>query len=319
MTCKSETKSTGAPSHLWDGALPDVIVIGPGGCKGFLELGALLYLEKNSLLRNVKIYSGVSVGAVIGLLITAGYSITDIISEALQTNLFQDISHINFSDMKLNSGLISNEHISHKLSQLVRNKYGFIPTLKQLYMATGIKLVSVTMNIDTHIPEYLSHETDPDLSCVEAVLLSMNIPFLFYKMKYKGNVYIDGAFGNPYPIDQYDDGKSNILGLYIETQYIGSSNLTYLFKVLTSSIHEIRRRIQKASSSRCRHLIFPSNIIDVTGITVDTATKSQMVLMGHQHAMKFMTSEEPDEVIIIDPVDSSGSHIEIIPGMFQIT
>ena len=47
-------------------------------------------------------------------------------------------------------------------------------------------------------------------------------------MKYRDHVYIDGAFGNPYPIDQFDDGKRNILGLYIDTDYGGSSNLTYL-------------------------------------------------------------------------------------------
>ena len=60
--------------------------------------------------------------------------------------------------MKVNSGLISNTHINLKLSELIKNKYGFIPTLKQLYMATGIQLVCVTMNIDTHTPEYHSYQ-----------------------------------------------------------------------------------------------------------------------------------------------------------------
>ena len=146
----------------------------------------------------------------------------------------------------------------------------------------------------------------------------MNIPFLFYKMKYKGNVYIDGAFGNPYPVDQYDDGKTNILGLYIETEYTGSSNLTYLFKILTSSIHEIRRRIQGTSSTRCRHLVFPSSIVDVTGITIDATAKSQMVLTGHQYAEKFMTGEI-DDVIVINPGEStSSSHVETVPGPMTI-
>ena len=62
MTELKESKS------LWP---PEVIVIGPGGCKGFLELGALLYLEKEGYLRSVKTYAGVSVGAVISLLIVS--------------------------------------------------------------------------------------------------------------------------------------------------------------------------------------------------------------------------------------------------------
>lgn len=302
---------------------PEIVVLGPGGYKGFLELGALLHLEKEHFLSDVQTYVGVSVGAVVGLLLVSGYSVVDIIAEAVETNLFQDVSHLNFEEIKTNTGLISNDSIKAKLSQMVTKKFGFVPTLNQLYMATGLVLVTVSMNIDTNTPEYFSKETEPALSCIDSVLLSMNIPFLFYKMRYKGCVFIDGAFGNPYPVDLYDDGKRDILGIYIETEDESASPISYLYRILNSSIHQIKDRIRRSSSSRCRHLVLKSHIIDVTGITVDIKAKSDMIMAGHRTAENFVRQlsappvtkkddpEEEDIVIILGAKVAS----DVYPGL----
>src|SRR6056297_3123288 len=88
---------------------PELIVLGPGGVKGFLELGSLLVLEKWGWLDNVHTFVGVSVGAIISLLLICGYKVSEIIAEAADANIFQDMSTVRFSDIKGNVGLVSNE------------------------------------------------------------------------------------------------------------------------------------------------------------------------------------------------------------------
>lgn len=293
---------------------PEILILGPGGIKGFLELGALCLLEEEGYLKNIKTYVGVSIGAIIGLLLVAGYKPIEIIENALDTNLFQDLSSINFENIKHNTGLISNKSIKDKLIELMEEKFGFVPNLQQLYLATGLEFMCVSMNLSKDQAEYISYKTEPDINCVDAVLLSSNIPLLFYKLKYKGCIYIDGAFGNPYPIDQYDNNKVQILGIYITGQNkerTASQTIPddfpiaiYLYKIIDSSIIQIRDRIIKNSSSCCKHLRLFCSTIDTIGLTIDMKAKSQMVLQGYHVAKQFIYQihNPKQEEIIIDPV-----------------
>jgi predicted acylesterase/phospholipase RssA len=285
---------------------PHVLVLGPGGVKGFLELGALILLEVEGFLKNVTTYAGVSVGSIIALLLVAGYTVTEIISDAVDTNLFQDLSSINLENIKANAGLISNRGIKERLTLRLEEKFGFLPNLEQLYLVTGLEFMCVTMNLSKCRAEYLSRHTYPTMGSVDAVMLSMNIPLIFYKLKYRGSIYIDGAFANSYPVDQYDDGTRNILGIYITTE---NEDRTipedfpipmYLYKIIDCSMVENRERIIRASSNRCRHLRLYSPTIDTLGLTMDIKTKSQLVLQGYNMAKEFLEQlRHPSHDIIV--------------------
>ena len=298
---------------------PTVLVLGPGGVKGFLELGALLVFEREKYLERIQHYVGVSVGAVISLLLVAGYSVTEIIAEAFDVNIFQDISSINISEARANSGLISNRGVKDRLLQRMEAKFGFIPTLQQLYVATGLVFTVVTMNLDRDCPEYISKNTDPTLSAVDAVMLSMNIPLLFYKLRHKNCVCIDGAFGDPYPVCEFDDGNTDILGIYIVTKRPGINNdsnfLLYLYKIIDSFMTYSRVRNMQRSSSRVRHLELCTPTFDTVGLTVDAQAKNTMIMCGYREAEKFLPSIPPgstseNEVIIYDGAD----RVDTIPN-----
>jgi len=278
---------------------PDVLVLGPGGVKGFLELGALLVLEAGGMLANVHTYSGVSVGSLIALLLVAGYKVKEIISESVDANLFQDISKLNISDIRDKVGLISNEPLKRKATNLLSVKYGFVPTLKQLYLWTALKFEAVTLNLDSvDGVEYLSYETEPDLPCVDAVMLSMNIPLLFYKLKYKDNIYVDGALGNPYPVDRYDCGENKVLGLYIESSRPGfkemadSTTSVYFGRVIESTMRQLRLRIVSTSTNRCKHLPLSTSVLDTTGLTVTVENKADMIMDGYKAALEFTKAKD---------------------------
>ena len=276
---------------------PEICVLGPGGMKGFLELGALILLQKRKFLDKVHTYVCCSVGAPLGLYTVMGCPLIEVIDEAMATDLFKELTTVKFEDIKQNVGLINNREIKEQLSQRCVDRMGFVPTLKELHEATGLTFVCVTVNLDTDEVEYLSWETDPNLSAVDATLLSMNIPLLFHKIRYKGFTYIDGAFGNPYPVDFLDNGKRRILGISITTKHpfladsTDSDNLRYVYKVLNASITQLKKRIVSSASGAVKHLLLHSPTMDTTGLTMTFEMKLQMLTIGYQAAKKFVNQE----------------------------
>lgn len=306
------------PEYSPDSWRPKVVVVGPGGVKGFIELGALVFLKEKGILDSVDSYIGVSVGALLSLLIVSGYTIREIIAIAADTDIFHGLSSLSLKKMSENSGLISSEPIRKKLTDLITAKFGRVLTLYQLYMATGLTYVAVTLNIDTEETEYMGPNTTPHISCVDATMLSMNIPFLFYRLIHKGNVYIDGALGNPYPVDYFDDGQTDILGIYIEELYPHRQNKIrrvnrlmtvepaespqertstedlpfsiYLNKVIQASMNQHRKHIIKHSSSSVRHLALETSVLDFTGLSVSAQEKANLIVAGYAAAKRFVDS-----------------------------
>ena len=269
---------------------PDVIVLGPGGVKVYLELGALLKLEVQGYLKNINHYIGCSVGAAISLLVVAGCTITEIIKETLKINMFQDVTDIDsIQEIVEKKGIFNNNQLEKALRRKMIEKFGKDPTFEQLYMATGIKLTIVSYNLTKERPEYFSRDSEPNLSCVSAVMMSMIVPILMQTRTYKENEYIDGALGNPYPVDIVDNGENKILGIYVMTENKNKGTMNFLYRVAHASLNQLRTKILKNSSDKCKHLALSTAITEGLNLTVNNATKSKLVREGYDTANKFIS------------------------------
>jgi len=305
--------------------MPRVLVIGPGGFKGLKALGFLSPIEDDGLLKYVDTYCGVSVGAIISLLIVAGYEIREIVGEAATLDLFKDMENLTIKSMMDNRGFMSNEPIRKKLTQLLLNKFGVVPTLRGLYLQTGKSYIAVTLNATDDKCEIMSPFTHPNISCIDATMFSMNIPFVFYQLIYQGKTYVDGALANPYPIDYFDDGNTNILGIYMKTSHnndkqsdvfsipssqnkiiinrIEDNNSipigTYLFKIIHSLMNQRRNHIIEQASSRCRHVCLETYNLDIMGYGITKEEKAQMLVDGFNEGKKFLTQLNKSQPVSI--------------------
>ncbi|AYV86281.1 MAG: patatin-like phospholipase [Solumvirus sp.] len=279
------------------GFKPKVLILGAGGIKGFFELGALFYLEQIKHIKNVNTFIGISIGAVISLLMVCGCEIKEIITHAVDTEIFQDFKNIDMITILNNTGITSNEKIKKKISQIVHSKFGFVPTLSQLYQMTGKTLISVTNNLTLRKAEYFSYLTEPNMSCVDSVMYSINIPGVFHKLCYRDNIYVDGALIDPYPLAIVDDGKTDILGIYIEEVEgvnLKTSSLSYLSQALLSPIRELREKSIASASKRCKHIKLKSSVLDTTGFTISAEEKGRMLANGHNEALLYMETLNSD-------------------------
>lgn len=277
---------------------PDIVVCGPGGSRGFLILGALKCLFEEKLQNNelfmskVNKWVGISVGAAISLLIVAGYSIDEIVDLCIDVNLIDDILCINLEEAKQKMGLIKNKTVEEKLKQFILQKYSYIPTLEQLYMLTGLHLTLVAFNIDKMRPEFLDRDTEPELSCVEAAMMSMAVPILMQPRKHKGNIFIDGALGAPYPVLSFDHDNNNVLGMYISSEedlYSSDKKASsFIYRLIQASMKVLRDVEIKHASSNVKHIPLRTMIRDTTGILIDKESRQLMINQGYECAENFL-------------------------------
>ncbi len=280
---------------------PDTIVLGPAGVKLFEELGALSYLEQIGVLKKIKWFIGVSAGAMISYFLILGYTIEESITIFMKYNVFNDILHFDYSEVWRKLGLLSNDGLRAILVEATVRKFSRVLTLKELYDKTKIRFTTVTFDITNQDVTksscvYMSSDTHPDFDAIEAVLCSANIPVLFQRQLIDGHCYVDGALGNPYPIDLCDDGTRDVLGIYVTgvaKQSISTSIVPYLEKVIDASINELRYNNLNNSTKRCGHVHLRGSTSDPLGVAVTRKDKRQMVIDGYQTMTSWWKSEVP--------------------------
>lgn len=200
---------------------PSILVLSSGAVKGYVMLGALHYLFINDILKNVDHVIGTSVGSIMGFLLLLGISPVDILSYICTCNFDAKFSYnsVEWSNSFSKKGVFSFELISSQL-QLIAKKHlnNDSPNLQQLFEHSGKKFTIVTYNLSRKQTLYINHETHPGLSCIEALQMSSNIPFVFNQYVYENDVYIDGAVTDGYAIEHANRVKQKhevVLGLAI--------------------------------------------------------------------------------------------------------
>ncbi len=155
---------------------------------------------------------------------------------------------------------------------MTTEKVGFIPTMAELYETYEKDLTCVTYNVSKTKTEYLNRIDNPNLSCIEALKMSCNIPIIFEKYIYDNCFYIDGAIMDNFPISYADkfinpsgsDRIKKILGLCIENVPVPLENassinvVTYLHALLTIPFDNNHK------NSR----IYKSNNADIVSIVI---------------------------------------------------
>ena len=237
---------------------PDVLVIGPGSQKGYYELGALAELENRGTLKNISIISTCSVGSIFGLLMMVGYSALEMMEIVLQKNILDILGKINLENIIFKGGLFDIKELTKLLEDLVIKKLGYIPTMKSLYVFSNIEFCVVVTNLNKKgYKQYITYLSEPEMSCIDAVILSSDLPLVFERLEYKGDSITDGAWSDPYPINIYDDGKREILGIFIDeklyTQKV-KNNFKFINHLIDSYMSLLRENNIEKCSKKCYHL-----------------------------------------------------------------
>ena len=182
------------------------LTIGPGGFGIFSFMGYIYKIRDQ--LKDVEEISGTSAGAMLALLLASGKDINDIINFFFKFD-FKKYYKFSMKNFIKKYGFININEIKEEFI----NFLGGNPTFKDLEK----KLIIGIYNVNYSKTEYFSSDNYPDMPALDAVCMSMSIPFVFISKKFKKNYYIDGGIFEKTPLGPFiGKKKEDVLAIQIE-------------------------------------------------------------------------------------------------------
>lgn len=194
------------------------LVLSGGGLNGISYIGVIQKFEEliasGDLSLELDEVLCVSVGSIMGLLYLIGYTSEEMKREMLKVKL-NKLKNIRVTNLLQHFGLDSGTRIMEWIKTLMNEK-GYISrlTFKEFYDKRKINFKIYATNLNTQSLVEFNYLSHPDMPILDAIRMSMSIPFVFSSVKYHGDVYVDGGVVNNYPINFIPDTSlSETLGI----------------------------------------------------------------------------------------------------------
>jgi predicted acylesterase/phospholipase RssA len=229
------------------------LVISGGGPSMLHYLSVIQHLDENKILDLNKIESiyGTSAGSIVGIILCLKYD-WETVNDYMIMRPWHELFHIKISDIfeaYKNRGIFSKKVIEKALKPLLDAKdLSVNVTLKEFYEYSKVELHFFSFETNHFNTEDISYLTHPELSLIDAVMMSSALPILVTPVIIDNKCYMDGGVAANYPLKYcIDSGKTEneILGLknqYDEKQknHVDSSSnlldfiLCFFFKMFNS-------------------------------------------------------------------------------------
>lgn len=221
---------------LYIGKRKNILVLSGGGIKGLATLGALKCLMDNDIIVKPDIICGTSVGSIIGLYLSIGYTPQDIYNLLLELD-FSDLLKPDYDNIldEVCFGLNTTDPIMYVIMTLLQKKnISKKITFKELFDKFKIKLIITGTCLNDVTLHYFSVETCPSMQILKAVRISISIPIIFKPYIYQNNIWIDGGCIDNYPIAMFRDRLHDVVGILIDDQhnFIESDNFDSIDKYI---------------------------------------------------------------------------------------
>jgi predicted acylesterase/phospholipase RssA len=218
------------------------LVLSGGAVKSVVLLGAVKYLEENDLIKDFKNYIGSSAGAIIIFFIIIGYK-----SEEINKILITEIKNI----INLNYDNIDNFLMDYGIDNTNKNKEIL---KKYLYKKTelnditfieftkkyGLNLIITGTNLTTRETDYFNINNNPEMSIIDALVITSCLPLIYKPIEYNDNLYIDGGIYNNFAYN-YFKNKNDTLGINVTYDYSRKNDtfINYFNNIILSLMNKI--------------------------------------------------------------------------------
>jgi predicted patatin/cPLA2 family phospholipase len=260
------------------------LVIGGGGMNGLIFVGALKYLEEINILKNIKYYHGVSIGAILVSLLNLGWSIDEIIEI---TNFpFDKLLSYDIDYFLNNSSFMNKEDYLTLLQKIITYK-NFDKNLSflDLYNFSKKELNIYSFGLNDNKLHIFNHINTPTLPIFEALYMSSCIPFLLSPLNKFNNHFIDGAFSCSFPM-KYVKNIQKSIGIYSAPKHFNYNFdnhdiLDYLINisyVITNNIHNI-------NIPNTIYVKYTSHILSYINFSMSIKEKKNMINAGYSQSI----------------------------------
>ena len=248
----------------------EYLVIGPGAMGGFSMLGYLKTIEES--LDNIKEYSGASAGAIISVFLALGFNIDDILYKLAELE-GNKLVKLNLKCFMNKYGLVDLKPIRDKFVDIFESDPTFLDIEKKIYISAFCVNTSRTV--------YFSKDTHPDMKVIDALCMSIAIPFIFSSYRYEGMVYVDGGTLETLPSAPFLDKKTNkvlCIRMKMEPEFIQdiTSPKQFAEALISSTLNNRRQNIL----NNCKVVDIDIGQVDVFNFNMTYEEKMKLYLKG---------------------------------------
>ena len=253
------------------------LAIGPGALGYFALLGALNKLWDSGALTDLETLSGSSAGALLCFLI----AMTNFdFGHVLELSLKVQIRRLKpvIKSLIQSYGLIPRETIRSLIQTVFPGEFDI--TFAQLYKRFPKVVYISAFCVELTQTHYFSVESHPNMPVIDALCMSVAVPFLFSSFKYGTWHYLDGGSAESSPCGPYlGKPREDVYILRIEWKenYEVSNFSTYIQMILNSMM-------------KCRYNYdFPTCFInvgeeDLFDFACGDSSKQRLFLLGYREA-----------------------------------
>ncbi len=275
----------------------DTLILSGGGPSGVAYVGVFYALfEKNIIdkeLSQIKEIITTSVGILFSvfLLLKVDLKIVYHITENFDNSTILSNKNISINDFLVDFGIYSN----HMIQNMIQSTFKILLqkddlTLQELYDLTKIKLSVKVFNVTLKQIQYISYETNPDLTVSLLAMMTTAIPFLFKPVQYNNEMYVDGGLRGHFPIEKCS--SKNYLGIFIRGGSFPEKNkiiklfpiLEYMYSLMIEE-DEIVYQIKKCKQKK----IIYCNVKLGLDFNASKDKNKEIITMGYNKAIEFIT------------------------------
>lgn len=195
------------------------LIVKGGGVKGLAAAAAIEVVEQHVDLLG---FYGTSAGAIAAVLLGAGYSGSELVSQLKQKDLSEFLDRPwlrRWANLFIRGGLNSGRPLEDWVSELVHRRFSK-RTPVELAEIGSSKRVVVFASTERHgTVRFDSHGQNKNTAVEFAVRCSISIPYVFWPVTFENEEISDGGLLNNFPIERYleDNGDSDFVGIYLSS------------------------------------------------------------------------------------------------------
>jgi len=263
-----------------------------GGIKGFSFVGALTKLMEKNIINIEKIdtFVGTSAGSMFSFFLVLGFTIDEIKDFIMTFNFSKLNGEIDCINLLESFGINNGERIKLLFSKFLEIKYSVKDiTFKELYNLTNKKLLVIGTNLTKSREELFSVDSTPDMSVITAIRISTSVPIIFTPVNYNGDLYVDGALVNNFPINYCP--IDNTYGIYVKNcneNYEVNSIQSFMIKCLNITSDTISEKNLNSNYKNVIKIINPRP--EFTKFDLTPEYKKDLIDLGFNTTETFLSN-----------------------------
>jgi len=269
------------------------VVFSAGALGGIAFIGAIKAMEEHNLFPKIKGISGCSVGSVISMLYSIGYTSAELnkIGMGFKYKKYMDIQVLGFLQ---NCGLETGKKLVKLMSELIHYKTGMRDlTFEQHWNITGRELWINSSCITNNKACYYSVKTSPKMSILRAIRRSISIPFLFTTDTEQGMQYVDGGYHDSVPCWMFK--KDETVCYAVKNAGFGSLSsdmdnefLRFCMQI-TMNMHTSLNNYRKTSLLQMYNVVEIPTGVPSMAMNLTRSEKKHLIAKGYNIALKYLS------------------------------